>query len=124
MTTEDGHLTKKLLAIYENLAMSEVGLIITGYANVIKEEQPNPGMMGIYDDTFIDEYKRLTELVHKFGSKIIMQVAYGGTKTTYNVGKRLIYAPSEVAQRSAGVVGKAMTKEDIDLVINAFADWC
>ncbi|MFT5872027.1 MAG: 2,4-dienoyl-CoA reductase-like NADH-dependent reductase (Old Yellow Enzyme family) [Clostridium sp.] len=122
MTTEDGHLTKKLLDIYETLAMSEVGLLITGYANVIKEEQPNHGMMGIYDDTFIDEYKKLTELVHKFGSKIIMQVAYGGTKTTYNVGKRLIYAPSEVAQISTGVVGKAMTKEDIDLVINAFAD--
>jgi 2,4-dienoyl-CoA reductase-like NADH-dependent reductase (Old Yellow Enzyme family) len=38
MTTEDGHLTKKLFGIYEELAKSEVGLIITGYANVVKEE--------------------------------------------------------------------------------------
>ncbi|MBX4270047.1 NADH:flavin oxidoreductase [Clostridium estertheticum] len=122
MTTEDGHLTKELINIYENLAKSEMGLIITGYANVMKEEQPNHGMMGIYDDSFINEYKKLTELVHKFDSKIIMQVAYGGTKTTYNVGKRLIYAPSEIAEQSTNVVGKAMTKEDIDLVINAFVD--
>lgn len=54
MTTEDGHLTKELYDIYENLAKSEVGLIITGYANIIKEEQPNHGMMGIYDDSFIN----------------------------------------------------------------------
>ncbi|BCN31869.1 NADH:flavin oxidoreductase [Anaeromicropila herbilytica] len=122
MTTEDGHLTKELYEIYENLAKSEVGLIITGYANVIKEEQPNHGMMGIYNDSFIEEYRRLTEQVHKCNSKIIMQVAYGGTKTTYNVGKRLIYAPSEIAERSTNVTGKAMTKEDIKLVINSFAD--
>lgn len=122
MTTEDGHLTKELYDLYENLAKSEVGLIITGYANTLKEEQPNHGMMGIYNDSFINEYKKLTELVHKFDSKIVMQVAYGGTKTTYNVGKRLIYAPSEIAERGTGVMGKAMTKEDIDLVVNAFAD--
>lgn len=122
MTTEDDHLTKKLFDIYGELAKSEVGLIITGYANVVKEEQPNHGMMGIYDDSFIDGYKNLTELVHSFGSKIIMQVAYGGTKTTYNVGKRLIYAPSEIAEKSTNVVGKAMTKEEIVYIENTFAD--
>jgi 2,4-dienoyl-CoA reductase-like NADH-dependent reductase (Old Yellow Enzyme family) len=122
MTTQDGHLTLKLFDIYGELAQSEVGLIITGYANVVKEEQPNHGMMGIYDDSFIDGYKNLTELVHSLGSKIIMQVAYGGTKTTYNVGKRLIYAPSEIAEKNTNVVGKAMTKEEIVYIENAFAD--
>lgn len=122
MTTKDGHLTKELYDIYENLASSEIGLIITGYANVMEEEQPNHGMMGIYNDSFIDEYKKLVESVHKFGSKIVMQVAYGGTKTTYNVGERLIYAPSEIAERSTNVMGKAMSKEDINTVITAFAD--
>ena len=34
------------------LSKGEVGLIITGYANVVKEEQPNPGMMGIYSYGF------------------------------------------------------------------------
>lgn len=122
MTTKDGHMTEKLYKIYEDLAKSEVGLIITGYANVVKEEQPNPGMMGIYDDSFIDEYKKLTNLVHSYGSKIIMQIAYGGTKTTFNLGERVIYAPSEVAEKSTNVVGKAMTKEEINYIVNAFAD--
>ncbi len=85
-------MTEKLYDIYEELAKGEVGLIVTGYANIVEEEKPNAGMMGIYNDSFIDEYKKLTDLVHEHDSKIVMQVAYGGTKTTFNVGERVIFA--------------------------------
>jgi 2,4-dienoyl-CoA reductase-like NADH-dependent reductase (Old Yellow Enzyme family) len=122
MTTKDSHLTDNLYKIYEDLAAGNVGLIITGYANVVKEEQPNPGMMGIYDDIFIDEYKKLTNLVHSYDSKIIMQIAYGGTKTTFNLGERVIYAPSEIPEKSTNVIGKAMSKDDINYIVSAFAD--
>lgn len=121
MTTEDGHMTDKLYQIYDELAKGEVGLIITGYANIVEEEQPNPGMMGIYNDTFIDEYKKLTKLIHANDTKIIMQLAYGGTKTTHNIGERVIYAPSEVRERGTKTLGKAMTKDEIDYIINGFA---
>ncbi|WP_286339731.1 NADH:flavin oxidoreductase [Ferrimonas sp. YFM] len=121
MTTEDGHMTDKLYAIYDELAKGEVGLIITGYANIVQEEQPNPGMMGIYDDSFINEYIRLTDLVHDSDAKIVMQLAYGGTKTTHNVGERVIFAPSDVPERGTKTQGKAMTKEEIDYIVDAFA---
>ncbi|MGR5542010.1 NADH:flavin oxidoreductase, partial [Vibrio campbellii] len=98
-----------------------VGLIVTGYANIVKEEKPNAGMMGIYDDSFIENYSKLTQLVHQYDSKIVMQIAYGGTKTTYNVGERVIFAPSDVAERGTGTQGTAMTKEDIDYIVDAFA---
>lgn len=121
MATEDGHMTDKLYAIYEELAKGEVGLIVTGYANIVEEEKPNAGMMGMYNDSFIDEYKKLTELVHINDSKIVMQLAYGGTKTTHNVGERVIYAPSEVCEKGTQTLGKAMTKDEIDYIIQAFA---
>ena len=121
MATEDGHMTERLYDIYEELAKGEVGLIVTGYANIVEEEKPNAGMMGMYNDSFIAEYQKLTELVHKYDSKIVMQLAYGGTKTTYNVGERVIFAPSEVAERGTQTLGKAMTKDEIDYIVNAFA---
>ncbi|WP_394148101.1 NADH:flavin oxidoreductase [Shewanella atlantica] len=121
MTTEDGHMTEKLFGIYDELSKGEVGLIVTGYANIVEEEQPNPGMMGIYDDSFIAEYQKLTSQVHVNGSKIVMQLAYGGTKTTHNVGQRVIYAPSEVCERGTKTLGKAMTKDEIDYIVRAFA---
>ncbi len=120
-TTADGHMTPELYDIYETLAKSELGLIITGYANIMREEQPNPGMMGIYDDTFLNEYRRLTDIVHQYGAKIIMQLAYGGTKTTYNVGNRIIFAPSDVPERATKTRGKPMSIEEIIQVESAFA---
>ncbi|WP_409202802.1 NADH:flavin oxidoreductase [Vibrio sp. SS-MA-C1-2] len=122
MTTEDGHMTDKLYKIYEELAQGEVGLIITGYANIVEEEQPNPGMMGIYNDSFIEDYKKLTDLVHQYDSNIVMQLAYGGTKTTHNVGERIIFAPSEIPEKGTGTQGKAMTKDEIDYIVNGFAE--
>lgn len=122
MTTEKGHMTDKLYEIYENLSKNEVGLIITGYANIVEEEQPNAGMMGMYNDTFILEYQKLTDLVHSHGSKIIMQLAYGGTKSTFNIGERVIYAPSDIPERGTGVSGKPMTKDEIKYIVKAFAE--
>ncbi|CDS97094.1 NADH:flavin oxidoreductase [Vibrio coralliirubri] len=121
MATEDGHMTDKLYAIYEELAQGEVGLIVTGYANIVEEEKPNAGMMGMYNDSFIEEYKKLTQLVHDNDSKIVMQLAYGGTKTTHDLGERVIYAPSEVPEKGTQTLGKAMTKDEIDYIVDAFA---
>jgi len=111
--------TWKLYDIYEELAQGEVGLIVTGYANIVEEEKPNAGMMGMYNDSFIDEYKKLTDLVHRYDSKIVMQLAYGGTKTTYNVGERVIFAPSAVAEKGTNTLGKAMTQDEIDYIVQA-----
>lgn len=121
MATEDGHMTDKLYGIYRELAEGGVGLIVTGYANIVAEEKPNAGMMGMYDDSFIPEYKKLTDLVHQHDSKIMMQLAYGGTKTTHNLGERVIFAPSEVAERGTQTLGKAMTKDEIAYIVEAFA---
>ncbi|MDR8525677.1 NADH:flavin oxidoreductase [Shewanella fidelis] len=121
MATETGHMTDKLYSVYEELAKGEVGLIVTGYANIVAEEKPNAGMMGMYDDSFIAEYQKLTELVHGYDSKIVMQLAYGGTKTTYNVGERVIFAPSAIAERGTQTMGKAMTKDEINYIVQAFA---
>ncbi|MFA9464718.1 MAG: hypothetical protein ACERKN_10570 [Velocimicrobium sp.] len=37
MTTADSHITDKLYKIYGDLVAGGIGLIITGYANVVKE---------------------------------------------------------------------------------------
>lgn len=119
--TNNGKMNQKLYDLYEDLAKGEIGLIITGYANIIEEEQPNPGMFGIYDDSFIGGYKKLCNRVHEYNSKIVLQVAYGGTKTKYNVGERKIFSPSNIPELSTGTIGTPMTKEDIDYLVKAFA---
>ncbi|MBN1468372.1 MAG: NADH:flavin oxidoreductase [Fusobacteriaceae bacterium] len=120
LATEQGYLTKELLEVYKRLSESEIGLIITGYANIVEEEKPNKGMMGIYNDDFISDYKILVETVHNNDCKIVMQLAYGGTKTTYNVGERVIFSPSNIPELTTNTQGKEMSKEDIEYIIKSF----
>lgn len=61
MVLNGGHLKEKLYKVYENLAQGQVGPIITGNALVLEERNCDPTMMGIYNDSFRDEYKKLTD---------------------------------------------------------------
>lgn len=122
MADEKGHLTDKLFKVYEDLAKGGVGLIITSYCYILKEEKPNAGMIGIYDDSFIQEYKELTEKIHEHGSKIVLQIVYGGSQTRYNTEERVIWGMSATKHKSTGVVPKEISKEEIEILKKAFAD--
>jgi len=122
MADDKGHLTDRLLNVYEKLADGGAAAIITGYAFVIEDEQPNARMMGIYNDSFIEEYKKLTDAVHKRGSKIILQIVYGGSFTWYNTAERVIWGPSAVTNKVSNVTPKEMTLEEIKILIEAFGD--
>lgn len=121
MADEKGYLTTDLIACYEELARGGVGTIITGYAHIIEDEQPNAGMLGIYSDDFIEEYRPFVERIHELGSKLVMQICYGGSSTRYQPDERVIWGPSAVKNRAYGVTPLEMSTEDIKTVIAAYA---
>lgn len=120
MADEKGHLTEGLQQVYLDLARGGVGTIITGYAFVLEEEQPNPGMMGIYNDSFIPEYQAFTKKVNELGANIIMQIVYGGSATAFKTDERIIWGPSAVPHPMFKTIPTEMTQENIDTVIAAF----
>jgi len=122
LATDDGKLTDELYKVYEELAEGDVGLITTGYAFIMNDEQPNPGMMCAANDEAISTYSKLTEMVHAKGSKIMMQLAYGGSQTGFNVEGRTIWSPSGIEDLAFGVTPTPMTKDDIQQLIKAFGD--
>lgn len=123
LADEKGHMTEKLLKIYQNLAEGQLGLIITGCSYVIKGEKEHPGMMGIYNDCFIEEYKKLTEIVHGYGSKIVLQFGYGGSQTSRkNVKNGIIWGPSAVPEMKTGIIASEMSKKDINKLIKIFGE--
>lgn len=122
LADDKGHLTPELIEIYEGYAKGGVGTIITGYAFVTEDEQPNPGMMGIYSDKFIPEYKKFTDMIHSHGSNIIMQIVYGGTMTDFNVGERIIWGPSATLNETSKVKAQEITKEEIKYLVKAFGE--
>lgn len=120
---ERGHMTEELFRVYENLAKGGVGTIITGLTFVSDLEQPYPGQMGIYDDSFIDDYKKLTEMSHRYNANIILQIACLGSQTSLNAsGGKVMWGPSAIEDLGYKTTPKEMTTQEILLVQTAFAD--
>ena len=122
MATDDGRMSDRLFAVYENLAKGQVGMIITSYTFVARDGQPNPGMLGIYDDRGHDDFRALTEIVHRHGSAIVMQIVYGGTQTFFNPLDRTILGPSAVAEMATGVVAREASLSEIQELVKTFGD--
>ena len=74
-----------------------------------------------YSGSFIEKYRKLTNMVHRHGSAIIMQLVHGGSNTVYNVANRTLLAPSAVENTATKTMPKEMSTVDILEVIQAFA---
>lgn len=122
LATDDGRVSARLFEIYRELAKGQVGMIITSYTFVSENEQPNPKMLGIYDNRGLAEYQRLTDMVHGYGSAIVMQLVYGGTQTVYRPENRVIWGPSAVVELATGVEARAMDHGEIELLVQKFGD--
>ena len=122
LADDGGHMTPELTAIYEELADGGIGTIIVGYARVMRNEQPNPRMLGIYDDSFVPEFRALTDMAHAHGTAIVSQIVYGGSATKLQPPSRRILGPSAVANPKTGIVPVEATVADLHELAQAFAD--
>lgn len=116
----NGHITEGDIALYRELADGEIGAVITGYTYVSDYGMSEDiDMFGIYDDSFIDEYKILTNAVHEKHSKILMQLVHLGSASMMKDVR--IFAPSRVENAMTKTMPEEMTLEDIHHVQSAFA---
>ena len=67
------------------------------------------------------DLRRLTDGVHDRGAAIGLQLAYGGSFTSYRPEGRLIWGPSAVPHPATGVTPQAMSSGDIASLVEAFA---
>lgn len=78
MATEDGAVTPKLIETMVDLARGDVGLIISGHAYVQPRGQASLKQLGVYKDEFIDGLRQMTDAVHQYNGKIVMQISHAG----------------------------------------------
>jgi 2,4-dienoyl-CoA reductase-like NADH-dependent reductase (Old Yellow Enzyme family) len=71
----DGFIGRESIDLIRSLAENEVGLIVTGYAYVLKSGQSFPDMNGIQDDGHISGFQKMTEAVHAVDGRVVMQIA-------------------------------------------------
>lgn len=118
--SEDGHLTPELVNIYEELAKQQIGLIITGYTYPSLDAIVKSRMMGIYDDSFIEEYQAFTKMIHSYGAKVLMQLVHGGSSSDYRKESRKIVGPSSLPHIKSEIIPEELSKADIESIVDAF----
>lgn len=119
----DGRCSKELIKLLEDLALGEVGLIITGLAYVLPNGKAAPRQLGICDDDMIPDLLQLTKRVHAAGGKIAMQISHCGIQTLIADNTDLpLWGPSAVAEKLSGRMPKAMTQSEIKETVRAFAN--
>ena len=119
LCTADGHCTPQLLELYTRLAEGGVGLIITGGAHVQRNGQGLPNKIGFHRDDVIEGYRTLSDRVHSYGVKVIVQLSHCGRQGTAELVGETPIAPSPVANM-LGVIPVPMTARQISETIANF----
>ncbi len=120
MAARDGSVTERQVSLFENLAKGEVGLIITGHAYVNPAGIASPYQTGVHADRLIEGLSQVTRAVHKYPSRIFLQLSHAGRQTKPKICGCTPLAPSSVYEPTFEVKPKEISKEEIRGVIDDF----
>lgn len=120
LASEDNRLTEEYYNVYERLAKSGVGLIITGNYYVNSIGRAADKVLVIESDDVIDDLRKLTSIVHGYGAKIFGSITHSGRQCDPKlIGKQPI-SPSGVRDILNGIKPRAMSVQEIEETIWAF----
>jgi 2,4-dienoyl-CoA reductase-like NADH-dependent reductase (Old Yellow Enzyme family) len=123
--TEDGYVTDRLVNYYAERAKGGTALLFVEVANPIY-----PGgkvlvhQLSIHNDSYIPGFKKLTNAVHGYGGKVILQLSHAGRQTTSKVSGQQPWAPSAILPKISMYYEKPreMTVAEIKSIAPKFAE--
>lgn len=121
ISKEDGLISEQMVKYHEEKAKGGWGLIITEDYRINPESGNAPKLPGLWDDSQIEGNKRLTEAVHKYGTKIFCQLYHSGKQTLSFVPWQAM-APSAIKDTVTLHQPREMTVEDIKRVVEDFGN--
>ena len=119
---DHGYVTEELIQHYAARAKGGVGLIVSEVVTVEPTYVYLPGDMSIYDDSFIEGWTKLFAEVHKYGTKLLPQLFHPAYMAFPIPGTPQLIAPSNVGPYYAKSAPRAVTKEEIKVLIRQFGD--
>ena len=117
-----GYITDALVEHYTNRAKGGVGLIVTEVTTVEPVYTYLPGDICIYDDSFIEGWKKLIDSVHQYDCKILTQLFHPAYMAFPLPGTPRLIAPSNVGPYYAKEAPREVTKEELKVLVSQFGD--
>jgi 2,4-dienoyl-CoA reductase-like NADH-dependent reductase (Old Yellow Enzyme family) len=120
MATDEGEVTDRQVDLFTRLAEGEVGLIISGHAFVLPQGKASPRQLAVHDDRFIEGLGRIAAAVHRFPSRIFLQIAHAGRQTKEKLCGSTPVSPSAVYDPVSKVMPCELSAAKIKALIEAF----
>ena len=120
--TNDGQATEKFIAYHEAKSRGGWGLIITEDYAVDPRGKGFLNIPGLWNDSQIESHSKLTERVHKYGSKIVAQIYHAGRQTNHYVIGMEPEAPSPIPCPSNQEIPHELTVDEIHRLVEKFGD--
>ncbi|MDP4126057.1 MAG: NADH:flavin oxidoreductase, partial [Bacillota bacterium] len=121
--TPDGKVNQAIFDYYaEKSAGGYLSLIIIEHSFIKLDGKASDLQLSVSDDSMVEGLKRLAELIHRNGSKTVMQLNHAGSNTTQEITGTTPVAPSAVPHPRRGIMPNELTREEIANIIKAFQD--
>jgi NADPH2 dehydrogenase len=114
----DGHMTEWHYIHYATRAVGGVGLIMVEASAIESRGRCFITDIGLWSDDFIPNLRRVVDFCHGQNAKIGIQLGHAGRKNLDGVSK--LIAPSAIPMDANHPMPRAMTRADMDEVIENF----
>ena len=118
----DHSMSEDIIQYYEEMAKGGVGLITTEAAEIDGDHLYDGTILGIFDDSQIEGFRKLADKLHEYGTKLSVQLIQGGpfANSTLNGGRMPLSCTPIAHVWNPLDVPVEMTHEDIQHYIDLY----
>jgi len=118
----DGSISQRYIDYLVERAKNGVGMMNVESTYIDAKQRGRLYQVGLYDDTLIPSHKRLTDAVHRYGTKIVAEIQHPGRQAGAMVNGVQPIGPSAVpCMATGGDVPREMTVSEIKELVGMFA---
>jgi len=118
----DGSFSEQEINYLSQRAEDGIAMIITPACYVHKTGHAFDRQVGCHNDNLLPSLRKCASAINKHGSASILQIHHGGNAVKEAISGHQPLAPSAIQnRRKTSEMPRAMTEEDINLMISAFA---
>ncbi|WP_326907944.1 NADH:flavin oxidoreductase [Sedimentibacter sp. MB31-C6] len=118
----DGRISQDILNYYDEKSKGGyISLIIIEHSFISEDGKASLNQLSIADDSLINDLKKLSKIIHKNGSKAVMQINHAGSLARNEVNENPV-GPSAILnpRKLTGIMPRELTKDEIKEIINSF----
>lgn len=117
----DGKVSQAILDYYDEKSRGGyISLVIVEHSFILPEGKASNQQLSVAEDSVVEGLKKLANVIHKNGSRAVMQLNHAGSAAAKEVTGTSPVGPSAVRNPRKGEVPQELTQAQISEIVQAF----